>query len=98
MVYFEIWLRWKNKGSAIAGDSVEISLPLEVASQRVAFPVGYMYGITYANQQLTAGANNAATYLLLYSLSSSGGGAANEIVSDCATSGEIQLSGWYRWQ
>lgn len=98
MVYFEIWLRWSNKGSAIAGDSVVISLPLAVASQRVAFPVGYMYGITYANQQLTAGANNAATRLLLYSLSSSGGGAANESVGDCATSGEIQLSGWYRWQ
>jgi hypothetical protein len=98
MVYFEIWLRWMSKGSAVSGDAVRISLPLAVASQRVAFPVGFVDGVTFVNQQLTAGANNGDAYLLLYSLSGTGGGAANEAVGDCGTSGEIQLSGWYRWQ
>ncbi len=97
LVYFEIRLDWTSKGSAISTSSLRISLPFTVASERVGFSLAYLTGFTF-NNQLTAGANNGASYLLLYNLSNSGGSPSNETVADCATSGEIQVSGVYRWQ
>jgi hypothetical protein len=100
LVYFEIWLQWSaGRGSATSGDDLQISLPpgLSVVSQRVAFPMGFTSGITFGNQ-LTAGAYNGQSDLQLYSLSNSGGTASVVTVSDCSTSGELQISGSYRWQ
>jgi hypothetical protein len=95
-VNFEIWLKWSGKGSAVTGDSVEISLPLPVVSQRISVPLGFVSGITYSSQ-LTCGANGSNSYLLLYELVS-GGTSGNVTVANCASTGEIQLSGSYRWQ
>ena len=100
LVHFEIWLQWSSTGSATQGSSVEISLPTgyPVISQRAVFTVGYESGIHF-NSQLTAGAGNSApNYLLLYSLFSSGAVPQVETVSTFNNSGEIQISGVYRWQ
>ena len=97
LVYFEIWLKWTSKGSATSTSSLRISLPFTMASERVGFSLAYLVGFTFSNE-LTAGANNGASYILLYNLSNSGGSPSNETVADCATSGEIQISGVYRWQ
>ena len=83
--------------SVIGFTSVEISLPMQVASQRVAFSTGFMSGVSFGNQ-LTAGANNGASYLLLYSLSNTGATPTDVTVGNCSASGEVQISGVYRWQ
>jgi hypothetical protein len=72
LVYFEIWLQWSGVGSANQSANVQISLPVTVASQRVAFPLGFMSGISFGSQ-LTAGASNGQSDIQLYSLSNSGG-------------------------
>lgn len=97
LVYFEIWLQWTGKGSAVAADNVEISLPIAVTSARVSIPLGFVSGVSF-DSQLTAGANLGSSSLLLYSLSNTGGTPADVSVSKCGNSGEIQISGAYRWQ
>jgi hypothetical protein len=97
LVYFEIWLQWSDQGSANPSANLQISLPVAVASQRVAFPLGFMSGVSFGSQ-LTAGASNGQSDILLYSLSNSGAAPSQVLVSSCSTSGEIQISGSYRWQ
>jgi hypothetical protein len=96
-LYFEMSLQWMGKGSAVSSDGIQISLPVPVTSSGVAFPVGFVSGVSFGNQ-LSAGANNGALSLFLYSLSNTGGAPSNVTVGNCATSGELQISGWYRWE
>ena len=97
MVYFEIWLDWTIIPSTLNQSApVQISLPTQVASQRVSFPLGYTYGISF-NNQLTAGANNGENFIRLYSLGNNGT-VQDVLVSACAAPGEIQISGSYRWR
>ena len=72
LVYFEIWLKWTSKGSATSTSSLRISLPFTMASERVGFSLAYLVGFTFSNE-LTAGANNGASYILLYNLFEFGG-------------------------
>ncbi len=95
LVYVEIFLKWTGKGSATAASSVEIGLPFTVVSARAPFTIGFFQGLTFTSE-VTAGANQGAANLLLYSPSNTGGGATNLTVSSCAIMGELQLSGWYR--
>jgi hypothetical protein len=81
----------------VSSDGIQISLPVPVTSSGVAFPVGFVSGVSFGNQ-LSAGANNGALSLFLYSLSNTGGAPSNVTVGNCATSGELQISGWYRWE
>jgi hypothetical protein len=97
LVYFEIHLIWSNDGFAGPENNVEISLPVPVASQRAVFSLGSVSGI-YFNSQLTAGANNGDSNLQLYNLFSSGDEATPVIVDDVQFTGEVQISGTYRWQ
>jgi hypothetical protein len=97
LVYFEVWLQWSDKGSATAGDNLQISLPLPVVSLRPAFSLGFTSGISFGSQ-LVAWALNGDSDIVLNSLSNSGGGPSAVLVGDASTSGEIQITGTYRWQ
>jgi hypothetical protein len=98
LVYFEVWLQWSAiPASAVLGHSLQISLPVPVVSQRPAFSLGFTSGISFGSQ-LVAFALNGESYISLNSLSNSGGAPPAVLVSGCATSGEIQITGTYRWQ
>lgn len=95
LVYFEAFLVWTSKNSATTGN-LSISLPFPIASTRAVFTVGYAGGITFNRQLVALGNGSGSTSL--YDLSTTGGSAAAVPISNCAASGELQLSGWYRWQ
>jgi len=97
LVYFTIWLEWTSKGSAVAADNLTISLPVPTVSPRETFTLGFLNGFTF-NNELTAGSAAGDAYFILYNLSNSGGDATVLPVSSCGNSGEIQVSGVYRWQ
>jgi hypothetical protein len=98
LVYFEDWLVWTGRGSAVTSDNLRISLPpgFPVASSRAAFTLAYFNGVSF-NHQLVAYSTPGLTYFLLDDLTS-GGAAAGIPVSNCGTSGEVQITGFYRWQ
>jgi hypothetical protein len=95
-VNFEIYLVWTGKGSAVAGNNLAISLPVPVASQRATFPLGYVSGISFANQ-LALAANNGQSSLYLVNLANTGT-TSLITVANCANSGQIEITGSYRWQ
>ena len=97
LVYVEIWIKWTGKGSANSSSGVCVSLPVPVASQRAVFSLGFNSGFTFTGQ-LTASSVVGWSYLALDNVSNTGGTGANVTVANCATSGELQLSGFYRWQ
>jgi hypothetical protein len=96
LVYFEIWLQWTAiPSSAVPGDSLQISLPVPVVSQRPAFSLGFTSGISFGNQ-LVAWAIKGNSYILLDNISGAGPSAVP--VDEASSSGEIQITGTYRWQ
>jgi hypothetical protein len=94
VTFVEIWLVWTGKGSASAASPLYISLPFASSSPRAMFTLGFVNGITSTNQ-LVANANLGSAKINLWRFVS-GGGPATIPVSSCATSGEIQLSGFFR--
>jgi hypothetical protein len=97
LVYFEAWIQWTNKNS-VTGNPVVISLPnIPTASSRAVFNIGWVTGITNATQ-MTAFAPTGYTNFNLLSLSASGAGATGISVDNCAPTGEIQVTGQYRWR
>jgi hypothetical protein len=97
LVFVEIWIKWTGKGSATAASGVQVSLPFPVVSARPTCSLGYNSGFTFGSQ-LTASSVAGWSYLELDSLSNTGGSASNVTVANCATSGELQVSGFYRYQ
>jgi hypothetical protein len=95
LVYFEIWVTWTSKGSA--SGSLSISLPFTVVSPRGVFHVGFVNGITFARQLVPLASSGVST-MNLYDLSTTGGAATIIPVTSCASTGEIQITGTYRWQ
>lgn len=94
-VYFEAWLVWSSKGSA-SGNLV-VSLPFTNQSSRPAFNFGYMANITNATQILGDSEAGLTNFTVAFT-STSGGAVAPVQVSNCGASGEIQVTGTYRWQ
>ena len=98
LVYFEIWVLWSGKSSANASANLAISLPpVPVVSPRAVFSVGYVQGITSGTQIVALG-GSGSSQINLYSLSASGGPATVITVANCSGSGELQITGTYRWQ
>lgn len=98
LVYFEIWVLWSGKNSANASANLAISLPpVPVVSPRAVFSIGYVQGITSGTQIVALGASGSSQ-INLYSLSASGGPATAVLVNNCSSSGELQITGTYRWQ
>jgi hypothetical protein len=97
LVCVQIWLEWTSKGSAVSTNAVQISLPVPVAAPGATFTLGCMNGFTF-NNQLVATTSSGLSYFILDDLSKTGGAATNLTVSSCGASGELQISGVYRWQ
>jgi hypothetical protein len=96
LVHVEIWLTWNGKGTAQAGSTLEISLPFAVGpTRRAIFTVGWVNGLTFSHQ-LVAGMNTGQSIVQLFDLNS-GTGPTTLTVGSCASIGEIQPSGYYRW-
>lgn len=91
LVYFEAQVIWNGKGSATSGNVV-VSLPVPVVSPRAVFSLGYISGIT-STYQIVPIASATANFVAFYNTSPGG-----LQTTSCANSGEIQVSGWYRWQ
>jgi hypothetical protein len=96
LVYFEAWLVWTSKGSATTGD-LAISLPFTNNSSRAVFSLGYVNGVTSSTQLVPIASGNA-TSVSLYFLSTNGGSSTIVPITSCLSFGEIQITGWYRWQ
>jgi len=96
LVYFEAWVVWSSKGSATSGNIVVSLPPVPVASNRAAFNVGYCSGITTAGGPPVAFASQSAANITIGFYSSSG--ISNVQVANCGSSGELQITGVYRWQ
>jgi hypothetical protein len=96
LVFVEIALSWSGgHNGANEASAVVINLPLAVtASYRVPFTLAWVNGITFS-RQLTAGAGANSTAVQIFDLKS-GGVPKMLSVSNCAASGEIQLSGVFR--
>lgn len=97
LVYFEVWLAWNGRAGATSTSGVQISLPLPAATPRASFTVGFMSGLSFSTQ-LVAVTSGGLSYFNLFDLSKSGGAATAIPVSSCGASGEVQISGVYRWQ
>jgi hypothetical protein len=95
LVYFEAWMTWTSKGSA-SGNLV-ISLPFTNESSRPAFNFAYMSGITNATQIVGNSLPGNTNFTVAFT-SPTGGGVAPLQAASCANSGEIQVTGTYRWQ
>ena len=96
LVYVEIALTWSGGHNGASESSpVVISLPVPVtASYRATFSLAWVNGINFS-RQLTAGASMNSAAVQIFDLNP--GGAPNTLsVSNCAASGEIQLSGVFR--
>jgi hypothetical protein len=98
LVYFEIWINWSSLNSVSSG-ALAISLPpYTVASTRAVFNLGYTGGITNTGVQMVPIASAGATNIALWCIPASGNGVDAVPVSNCASSGQIQITGTYRWQ
>jgi len=96
LVFVEIALTWSGgHNGANESSPVVISLPVAVtASYRATFTLAWVNGINFS-RQLTAGASMNSAAIQIFDLNP--GGAPNTLlVSNCAASGEIQLSGVFR--
>lgn len=95
ITFVEIQLVWTSKGSATSGGAVAISLPFpSTSSPRTDYAIGFVNGITTPSQIL-ANSNLGSTNINLWSVVS-GSGPTSLPVSSCATTGEIQISGFFR--
>jgi len=97
LVYFEAWLVWSGKGSAASGNLSVTLPPVPVASPRAAFNIGYVTGVTGVSQ-LVAITDGGGTSVSIDSFSGTTGSTTGVPVTSCATTGEIQITGTYRWQ
>ncbi|HEY1662980.1 MAG TPA: VCBS repeat-containing protein [Verrucomicrobiae bacterium] len=95
LVYFENWVVWSSKGSATSGNIVVSLPPVPIVSSRAAFNVGYINGISVTNQ-LVAFASAGSTAITLGAYSSTGVNIVQ--ASNCGATGELQITGTYRWQ
>lgn len=96
LTFFQAWLVWSSKGSASGSAALDISLPSVSAALRSTYSIGYVSGATYANQ-LTAGSSAGQNFIQLFS-SFNTGSVSIVTVSGMSSSGEIQISGFYRNQ
>jgi hypothetical protein len=97
LVYFETWLQWSSQGAATSGN-LAISLPFPVVSPRAVFSLGYVSGITTDGSQLAPIASAGASAISLFAIPTNGNSAAIVPVTSCGASGQIQVTGTYRWQ
>ena len=97
LIYFSIWLQWTGKGSAVAGNTLQISLPVPPVTPRSAFTLGFLSGVSFTTE-LKAGTAGGNSYFTLFNISNSGGAGTVLPVSSCSSSGELQVSGVYPWQ
>ena len=97
LVYFEAWVIWSGKGSATSGNLSVTLPPVPVASPRAAFNIGYIAGITGVSR-LVAISGGGGTSVSIDSFSNTTGNTTGVPVTSCASAGEIQITGTYRWQ
>lgn len=97
LVYFSIWLQWTGKGSAVAGNTLQISLPVPPVTPRSTFTLGFLSGVSFTTE-LKAGTAGGNSFFTLFNISNSGGAGTVLPVSSCSSSGELQVSGVYPWQ
>jgi hypothetical protein len=98
LVYFEAWVIWSSKGSAASGNLSVILPPAPVASPpRPVFNIGYVTGITGVSQ-LIAISGGGGTSISIDTFSGTTGTTTGVPVTSCANTGEIQITGTYRWQ
>jgi hypothetical protein len=97
LVYFEAWVIWSSKGSAASGNLSVTLPPVPVASTRAAFNIGYVAGVTGVSQ-LVAISGGGGTTVSIDIFSGITGNTTGVPVTSCATTGEIQITGTYRWQ
>ena len=95
ITFVEIQLIWTSKGSTTPGSPLTISLPFpSTSSPRTDYTIGFVNGITTPSQ-LLANSNLGSPYINLWSVVS-GSSPTPLLVSSCATTGEIQISGFFR--
>jgi hypothetical protein len=95
LIYFEAWIVWQSTNGA--SGNISVTLPLPVVSTRAVFHIGYVNGITGVNQ-LVAIATSGNSSASIDNFSGSTGNTTGVPVSDCKNTGEIQITGTYRWQ
>ena len=103
-VYFEAWVVWSDfQANGASSGNVSISLPFPMVSNNAQFNINALDPY----DQYVGVADVGYDDLILYLLSPSGGSASPlqfEFEQDINTGyyygsgGEIQISGWYRWQ
>lgn len=94
LTFFEAYISWTGKGSA--SGNLRISLPstINAAIARWPFTLGMANGIGITTQRsLSASGDPGVNYAWILK-NTTGTGAVLQI-SECATAGEVQVSGWY---
>lgn len=95
MTYFTAWVQWTGKGSASGNLRISLPAAINATSARYAFSLGSTNGIGITTQRsLSAGGDSSNAYAWIWKNTT--GTSAVIQVSDCATAGEVQISGWYR--
>lgn len=96
MVYVVIEANWTGKGSASAVNTLGVSLPFAVKSfginPYVSFTMGYAQGI---NASGIYGRAICTGSRITFSKSTGSGNYSNVLVSDCNTTGTLNICGWY---
>lgn len=93
VIYVDIYLVWSGKGSAIAANTLVISLPFASNTPRPTFSLGFVNGVTFSSQLTVAGGLGAST-VNLWNLNS-GSSPTVLTVANVNASGQIQISGCY---
>jgi hypothetical protein len=94
-VYFEDWVIWIDKSGTASGNLVLSLPPVPVVSYRAAFDIGYSSGITASGQLIAITSKSGSSITIsVYT----GFGVSNVPVANCGGSGELQITGVYRWQ
>ena len=96
LVYFEIIVTWTSTSGVNSG-TLKVSLPFTVQSERPAFNIGLASGISVPGQ-LTATASAGASALTFLSNPNNGSAPVNVTIANCSNSGQVQITGTYRWQ
>ncbi len=93
--FVTVWIQWTGKGSAVAGDNVRIGgFPIVATGSRFAFAVAQSNGVgTTTQRSIGAGIDNSNDFLWLWGNVT--GTSSILLVSDLATAGELQITGWY---
>lgn len=92
MYFVKIFLVWTNKGSAVAGSVLRVSLPAAVgATSTTPADIGLTQGAGFTGNSFTSFASAGNQYIQFSGMTNAGA-QSNVTVSQFAASGQIQLS------